>query len=73
VADYEDVRALVPAVFRHRMVLSYAAEADAVTADGVTADLLDHVTTPGYAGPRRRSWLRRLLDALGTAPVRKSA
>ena len=33
VADFEDVRVLVPAVLRHRMVLSYAAEADAVSAE----------------------------------------
>jgi MoxR-like ATPase len=76
VADYDDVRALVPAVLRHRLVLSYAAEADAVTADGVTRDLLEHVSHPGGGARRqRRSWFRRMLDLLLPAaePRRRSA
>jgi MoxR-like ATPase len=70
VADFEDVRALVPAVMRHRMVLSYAAEADAVTADSVANDLLRHVPCPGLViGPRRRGFLRRVLDAIWNTPA----
>ncbi len=64
VADFDDMRALVPAVLRHRLVLSYAAEADAVTTDGVTEDLLRHVDYPGKSTGPRRSWFRRMLDAL---------
>ena len=63
-ATFEDVRVLVPPVLRHRLVLSYAAEADAVSAESVTRDLLEQVPLPGLAAPRRRSWLRRMLDAL---------
>jgi MoxR-like ATPase len=74
IATHDDVRALVPAVFRHRIVLSYAAEADAVTTDHVTADLLESVACPGVTGRRRRSWVRRVLDALRPeAPARRSA
>lgn len=39
-ATREDVRALAPAVLRHRLVLSFAAEADAISADEVVAILL---------------------------------
>jgi MoxR-like ATPase len=75
VPDFEDVRALVPAVMRHRMVLSYAAEADAVTADTVADDLLAHVPCPGLTvGPQRRGWLRRVFEAIWNPPgVRRSA
>ena len=75
VPDYEDVRALVPAVIRHRMVLSYAAEADAVDADTVARDLLTHVPCPGLVlGPRRRSLLRRVFEAIWSPrPARRSA
>jgi MoxR-like ATPase len=76
VADFDDVRALVPAVFRHRLVLSYAAEADAVTTDRVTQDLLDQVDYPGRgSAQRRRSWFRRVLAALlpVAEPKRRSA
>jgi len=65
VPESEDVRALVPAVLRHRLVLSYAAEADAVGADHVAQDLLEHVPCAGLRSHRRqRGWLRRLFDAL---------
>ena len=75
VPGFEDVRALVPAVMRHRMVLSYAAEADAVDADTVARDLLRHVPCPGLQiGPRRRGWFRRVLDAIWYTPAsRRSA
>jgi MoxR-like ATPase len=73
--DFEDVRALVPAVFRHRIVLSYAAEADAVTTTRVACDLLAHVPCPGLSVGRRPSWFRRMLDALipTAQPRRRSA
>jgi len=75
VPDFEDVRALVPAVLRHRMVLSYAAEADAIDADGVAADLLRYVPCPGLdLGPKRHGWYRRVFDALWQTPAeRRSA
>lgn len=37
-----DLRALAPAVLRHRIVLNFTADADAVTPDRIVADLLDH-------------------------------
>ena len=76
VPDVEDVRALVPAVLRHRMVLSYAAEADAVHADTVARDLLEQVPCPGLdTRARRRSWVRRVFEALwyGNDRERRSA
>lgn len=42
-ATREDVRALAPAVLRHRLVLSFAAEADAISADEVVAILLREI------------------------------
>jgi MoxR-like ATPase len=65
----EDVRALVPAVFRHRLILSYAAEADVLTPDDVARALLDHVEAPG--GPEeapRASWWRRAYDFVAGRP-----
>jgi MoxR-like ATPase len=75
VPDYDDVRSLVPSVLRHRMVLSYAAEADAVSADAVANDLLETVACPGVSTRRRqRGWLRRLFDAVWALPdQRRSA
>ncbi len=75
VPDFDDVRALVPSVLRHRMVMSYAAEADAVSPDGVANDLLETVPCPGITTRRRRrGWLRRLFDAVWTVPdQRRSA
>ncbi|MDA1194635.1 MAG: MoxR family ATPase [Planctomycetota bacterium] len=65
VPDADDVRALAPAVLRHRMVLGYAAEADALSTDRVVADLLEQVPCPGRrAGPARRGWLRRVFEAV---------
>ena len=64
-ADFDDVRALAPAVFRHRLVPSYAAEADGVTMDDVTKGLLAAVPYPGRAAARReRSKLSRFLRSL---------
>ncbi|NOT07372.1 MAG: MoxR family ATPase [Gemmatimonadales bacterium] len=42
----EDIRALAPDVFRHRLVLTFEAEAEDVTADGVIAQLLATVKAP---------------------------
>jgi hypothetical protein len=58
--DFDDVRALALPVFRHRLVPSYAAEADGVTTDDVTRSLLDHVPYPGRDERRRpQGWLTR--------------
>ncbi len=46
-ATREDVRALAPAVLRHRLLLSYAAEAEAKRTDDVVALLLDSVAFAG--------------------------
>jgi MoxR-like ATPase len=43
----EDVRALAAPVLRHRLLLSYVAEAEQRTPDAVIADLLDAVPFPG--------------------------
>jgi MoxR-like ATPase len=64
-ADAEDVRALAPAVFRHRYVMSYAAEADGVAPDDVTKALLEAV--PGPGGPPSKDepgWVKRLWSSL---------
>jgi MoxR-like ATPase len=60
----EDVRAVAPPVFRHRMILNFQAEADGVHVQDVIRRLLD--TTPAPDRParplrRRRSILSRLL------------
>jgi MoxR-like ATPase len=65
-ATIDDVRALAPAIFRHRLIPSYAAEADGVGADDITKGLLDTVPYPGRAEARRERgpvarFLRRLL------------
>jgi MoxR-like ATPase len=71
VPDFDDVRALAPAVLRHRMVLSYAAQADDVNSEEITRRLLSHVPYPGREERRiRKSWLRRLVDALSRPPAR---
>jgi MoxR-like ATPase len=41
-----DVKRVAPDVLRHRILLSYEAEADGVTADAVVAALLSAVETP---------------------------
>ncbi|MFM8385497.1 MAG: AAA family ATPase [Planctomycetia bacterium] len=64
-ADVEDVRALAAPVLRHRLVLSYAAQADGVDAEGVVARLVEDVPCPGRApAPPPPGWLRRLWDSL---------
>jgi MoxR-like ATPase len=72
VPEFDDVRALAPAIFRHRLVASYAADADGVTTDDVTRALLDHVPYAGRERVRRRAgwlgrawrllWVRRAVD-----------
>jgi len=43
----DDVRALVPSTFRHRILVGYRAEAEGVTVDTVIQKLLDTVPAPG--------------------------
>jgi MoxR-like ATPase len=43
----DDVRALAAPVLRHRLLLSYVAEAEQRTTDAVIAELLDAVPFPG--------------------------
>ena len=45
-ATPHDVKRMAPAVLRHRLVLSYEAEADGISADDVVAAVLDAVETP---------------------------
>ena len=45
-AGPEDVKSLAPDVLRHRLALSYEAEAEGVTAEQVVARLLDRVPLP---------------------------
>ena len=42
----EDVKAIAPDVLRHRIALTYEAEADEVTADAVVTRVLDAVRVP---------------------------
>jgi len=42
----EDIRALAGDVLRHRLVLTFEAEAEDVTSDGVIAQLLTAVKAP---------------------------
>ena len=42
----EDLRALAPDVLRHRLVLTFEAEAEEVTSDGIVAQLLSAVKVP---------------------------
>ncbi len=62
--DHEDVVVVAPAVFRHRLILSYAAEADGISADEVTALLLDHVPRPGRRQEPEGPWWRRVFSEL---------
>nr|WP_263771424.1 AAA family ATPase [Propionivibrio soli] len=45
----EDMTAIVPDVLRHRLVLSYQALADGVTADAAIARLMQHIPAPAKA------------------------
>ena len=59
-ATIEDIRAIAPAVLRHRLVLTYTAEADGLGAEAVLDALLEAVPAPG-ASPQRPTtpwWLR---------------
>ncbi len=42
----EDVKAIAPDVLRHRIILSYQAEADGVTTDDIITDILKQVRVP---------------------------
>ena len=42
----EDIRSVAPDVLRHRIGLTYEAEAENVTADQIIGELLDHVEVP---------------------------
>jgi len=42
----EDVKAMAPDVLRHRVLLTFEAEAEDVTADGIVAKILDAVKVP---------------------------
>ena len=42
----EDVKAVAPAVLRHRLVLSYEAAADGITADDLIARILALLPVP---------------------------
>jgi MoxR-like ATPase len=43
---YDDIKALAQPVFRHRMLRNFAAQSEQVTADRITAQLLDVVPQP---------------------------
>ena len=45
-AEPDDVRAVARDVLRHRILLSYEAEADGTTPDGIISAILDRVETP---------------------------
>ena len=42
----EDIRAIGPDVLRHRILLTYEAEAEEVTADGIIQQIFDAVEVP---------------------------
>ena len=42
----QDVKALAPDVLRHRVILSYEAEAEERTPDDIVADILSHIEVP---------------------------
>ncbi|CAM3232159.1 AAA family ATPase [Rhodothermus bifroesti] len=42
----EDVRAVAPDVLRHRLVLTYEAEAESITSDHIVQQLLAHIPVP---------------------------
>jgi MoxR-like ATPase len=44
----EDIQALVPCTFRHRILIGYRAEAEGVTVETVIARLLQSVSAPGH-------------------------
>ena len=42
----DDIKAVAPAVLRHRIVLSYESEADGITTDAVIEQLLQRIPVP---------------------------
>jgi MoxR-like ATPase len=42
----EDVKAIAPDVLRHRVILSYEAEAEGKTVEQITRQILEHVQVP---------------------------
>ena len=72
VPDHEDLAAVAHSVLRHRLILSYAAEADGVGTEEVTDLVLDSVPRPGHATGDAMPWWRRLA-AFFQAPERRSA
>jgi MoxR-like ATPase len=42
----EDVKAIAPDVLRHRIILSYEAEAEGKTVEQITRQILEHVQVP---------------------------
>lgn len=42
----EDIQAMAPAVLRHRILMNFKAEAEGITSDKVTAELLKTITRP---------------------------
>jgi MoxR-like ATPase len=76
VADHEDVVAVAPAVMRHRLIRSYAAEADGVGNDDLTRALLKRIPRPGLERSLAHlPWWRRLIASVFGAPAtgRRSA
>jgi MoxR-like ATPase len=43
---FDDVRALAPPVFRHRLLTSFQAQSEKVTTDNLVARLLDAIAPP---------------------------
>ena len=41
-----DIKAVAPSVLRHRVVPSYEAEAEGVTADDIVREIFDHIPVP---------------------------
>jgi MoxR-like ATPase len=58
----EDVRAVVPAVLRHRAIISYHAESDGLTLDEIIEELMESVPAPDGYGTmsRKRGFLATL-------------
>ena len=42
----QDVKSLAPDVLRHRLLLSYEAEAEGLTSDDIIRKILDELKTP---------------------------
>jgi MoxR-like ATPase len=55
VATPEDVRAVVPAVLRHRALISFHAESDGLTIDEVLEELVERIEAPDGYGSKARS------------------